>query len=104
MSFAEFLVGVIEVIVGFMGLVMFCAEHERWPGQYHRWTPFTVGRNNGGTVEVGVRRKSEKVMLRHVYLSEENFDEQLHEAQSVARQRCIELNAGQRHITRRLPR
>lgn len=107
MSEAEIVVGILELIGIFMGLMIFAAENERLPGRYLSWSPYISGNgdNYRGTSEitVGVRKKNTYVPLRTLDAKTGDFDDQLAEAQSSARERCILLNSTAQAIGRRLP-
>lgn len=87
-------VGFIEAVVGASALFFFWAENERLPGQWLRWTVKITSsdRYDSGKVHVNIRRKSEQVRIATLDPTEDDFPTKLADAESLARERCVQLN------------
>lgn len=88
-------------------IFLWCAgEEERLPWQYLQWKPYMseAGYPNKGKIVVGIRRKGSRVPLWHVTMNADNFEEELMEASSNARARCIIANNEIKVMQRAMPK
>jgi hypothetical protein len=100
-------VGILEGCIFGSAFLVFVIETERLPLTWRRWRP-TQWVENGGYgsrgLTIGIRRRNSKIEIVTLDPAGPAFEDHLIAAENKARELCIQLNASNRKLQKRLPR